>query len=88
MAAVPGLAENLRLQDEAAQKLKRFRHQHGALSLETRETRPVFVNDRIQDLAVEEKNRAKSLIEDFMIAANGVAARASAATSETLAPRT
>jgi len=37
------------------------------------------VDDRIQDLAVEEKNRARALIEDFMIAANGVAARASAA---------
>ena len=73
--AVPGLAENLQLQDRTAQKLKSFRHTHGALSLETLEARPVFDGDQISDLEVEEKNRAKEIIEDFMIAANGVTAR-------------
>ena len=48
---------------------------NGALSLETIEARPVFEGDAIRDLQVEEKNRAKELIEDFMIAANGVTAR-------------
>ena len=75
IAAVPGLAENLRLQDSAAQKMKELRHVHGALSLETIEARPVFDGDQIRDLEVEEKNRAKEIIEDFMIAANGVTAR-------------
>ena len=74
-AAVPGLDGNLRLQDEAAQRMKQFRHVHGALSLETLEAKPVFAGERIQDLAVEGKNRAKTIIEDFMIAANGVTAR-------------
>jgi len=75
IAAVEGLAENLRLQDRAAQSMKTFRHVHGALSLETIEARPVFDGDQIQSLEVEEKNRAKEIIEDFMIAANGVTAR-------------
>ena len=74
-AAVPGLAENLRIQDRAAQLLKNLRHLHGALSLDTIEARPIFDGDQIRDLAVEEKNRAKEIIEDFMIAANGVTAR-------------
>jgi ribonuclease R len=75
IAAVAGLAENLRVQDRIAQSLKHLRHVHGALSLETIEAKPVFDGDQIRDLAVEEKNRAKELIEDFMIAANGVTAR-------------
>lgn len=75
ITAVNGLAENLRLQDRVAQNLKNLRHIHGALSLETIEAKPVFEGDQIRDLEVEEKNRAKELIEDFMIAANGVTAR-------------
>jgi exoribonuclease-2 len=75
IAAAIGLDENLRLQDRAAQSMKNFRHVHGALSLETIEARPVFDGDQIRDLEVEQKNRAKDIIEDFMIAANGVTAR-------------
>jgi VacB/RNase II family 3'-5' exoribonuclease len=73
--AVQGLAENLQLQDQVAQGMKNFRHIHGALSLETIEARPVFDGDQIQSLEIDEKNRAKEIIEDFMIAANGVTAR-------------
>jgi ribonuclease R len=75
VAAASGLDENLRLQDRAAQRMKNFRHIHGALSLETIEARPIFDGDQIRDLEVEKKNRAKGIIEDFMIAANGVTAR-------------
>jgi VacB/RNase II family 3'-5' exoribonuclease len=75
ITAVNGLDENLRLQDKAAQNMKNLRHVHGALSLETTEATPVFDGDQIRDLQVETKNRAKELIEDFMIAANGVTAR-------------
>ena len=70
-----GLAENLRLQDKAAQSMRNFRHVHGALSLETIEARPIFDGDQIRDLEVENKNRATDIIEDCMIAANGVTAR-------------
>ena len=75
VAAVKGLEENLRLQDKAAQSMKNLRHVHGALSFETVEARPVFDGDEIRDLEVEKKNRAKDIIEDFMIGANGVTAR-------------
>ena len=68
--AVPGLDQQLRLQDRVAQRLKTRRHQQGALSLETIEPRAVFDGDVLTDLRVEQKNRAKELIEDFMIAAN------------------
>jgi VacB/RNase II family 3'-5' exoribonuclease len=73
--AVDGLAENLLLQDRVAQSMKKLRHLHGALSLETIQANPVFDGDQIQALEIEEKNRAKEIIEDFMIAANGVTAR-------------
>ena len=75
VAAVNGLEENLRLQDKAAQGMKNLRHLHGALSFETVEARPVFDGDEIRDLEVEKKNRAKDIIEDFMIGVNGVTAR-------------
>jgi VacB/RNase II family 3'-5' exoribonuclease len=75
IAAVKGLQENLRLQDGAAQSMKNLRHVHGALSFETVEARPVFEGDEIRDLEVERRNRAKDIIEDFMIGANGVTAR-------------
>lgn len=75
LAAVKGLAENLRLQDQTAQRMKALRHVHGALSLETIEARPVFDGDMLLDLREDQKNRAKDIIEDFMIAANGATAR-------------
>jgi exoribonuclease R len=59
IAAVPGLDENLRLQDRTAQKLKALRHLRGALDLETIETHPVFEGDKLADLKIEQKNRAK-----------------------------
>jgi VacB/RNase II family 3'-5' exoribonuclease len=75
ISAVPGLAENLQLQDRVAQRLKTLRHEHGALTLETVEARLVFDADELKDLQAERKNRAKDIIEDFMIAANGATAR-------------
>lgn len=75
VARVPGLDENLRIQDRAAKALKKLRHQHGALEFQTIEARAILKGDAVTDLRVDEKNRAKELIEDFMIAANGVTAR-------------
>jgi len=68
--AVSGLDAQLRLQDQVAQRLKTRRHEQGALSLETIEPRAVFDGEVLTDLRVEQKNRAKELIEEFMIAAN------------------
>ena len=75
VGAVPGLADCLRLQDQAAQRLKTYRHEHGALELETIEVRAQFDGDAVSGLVAEARNRAKEIIEDFMIAANGAIAR-------------
>lgn len=75
VAAVKGLAENLRLQDRTAQRLRHLRHIHGALSLKMLEARPLFDGEQVCAFAVKNENRAKEMIEDFMIAANSVTAR-------------
>lgn len=75
VAAVSGLAENLRLQDQAAQNMKSYRHAHGALSFETIEAKPVFEGDTISRLEFEHRTRADEIIENLMITANGVTAR-------------
>ena len=73
--AINGLAENIQLQDLAARRMKNFRHQHGALSLTTIQAVPVFDGTTLINLDFDQDNRAKDLIEDFMIVANGVTAR-------------
>ena len=75
IGVVPGLADNLRLQDTVAQRLRACRHEHGALELESLEVRARIEGDAVVGLERDERNRAKELIEDFMIAANGVIAR-------------
>jgi VacB/RNase II family 3'-5' exoribonuclease len=75
VAASAELQAQLKLQDQVAQALKTERHNHGALDIETIEVSPVMLNDNVVDLQKQEKNRATELIEDFMIAANGVVAR-------------
>jgi VacB/RNase II family 3'-5' exoribonuclease len=70
----PSLAVNLRIQDKVAQKLRAKRHLRGALELQTLEARPIFDGDEIKDLQIDETNRAKEIIEDFMIAANDITA--------------
>jgi exoribonuclease-2 len=75
LAEVPGLDRQLRQQDQAAQALRRVRYERGALNFETAQPRPVFNDGVLTDMRADERNRAKELIEDFMIAANGVVAR-------------
>jgi VacB/RNase II family 3'-5' exoribonuclease len=70
VAGTPGIDAQLRLQDRVGQALGSRRHYRGALTLETTGSRVVFDGDVLADLRPEEKNRAKDLIEDFMIAAN------------------
>jgi exoribonuclease-2 len=74
VAAVEGLADQMRLQDDVAQRLRERRHEHGALVLATIETKAVMEDGAVVEVRHEEKNRAHELIEDFMIAANGVIA--------------
>jgi VacB/RNase II family 3'-5' exoribonuclease len=75
VAASAPLQEQLRLQDVAAQALKKLRHEHGALDLETIEARAVVREGVVTGIELTKKSRARALIEDFMIAANGAMAR-------------
>src|SRR5216684_8018402 len=75
VAASAELQAQLKLQNEVAQALKNERFRHGALNIETTEVHPVMLNEQVVDIARQEKNLATELIEDFMIAANGVVAR-------------
>ena len=75
VAAVAGLEQQLRQQDQVAQTLRRIRSKRGALNFETVQARPVFNDGVLTDMRADERNRAKELIEDFMIASNGVVAR-------------
>jgi VacB/RNase II family 3'-5' exoribonuclease len=75
VAASADLEAQLRLQDEVAQKLRGRRYENGALDLQTSEVLPLVLNAQVVDVVKQEKNHATELIEDFMIAANGVVAR-------------
>ncbi len=75
VTAVKGMDEQLRLQDKVAQSLKRVREEQGALGLTTLEAQAVYEGGKLADLKPDEDNRAKELIEYFMIAANGVVAK-------------
>jgi VacB/RNase II family 3'-5' exoribonuclease len=76
VAASAALQQQLRMQNQIAQMLRRERSNHGALNLQTIETHPILLRDGAIDIEAEQKNDATQLIEDFMIAANGVVARA------------
>jgi len=75
LAASAALEAQLRWQDAAAQALRVERYRHGALNIETIETRPVISHGEITSVEKQDKNRATELIEDFMIASNEVVAR-------------
>jgi exoribonuclease-2 len=75
LAQVPGLDAQLRLHDTLATQLRQWRHERGALNINTVSARPVFRDGQLVDLRADEKNRAKDLIADLMIAANGATAR-------------
>jgi VacB/RNase II family 3'-5' exoribonuclease len=75
LAAVSGLDRQLRDQDRVAQALRRARYARGALDFETAQARPVFNDGVLTDLRADARNRAKELIEDLMVASNGVVAR-------------
>ena len=65
------LSENIKLQDQVAQNLRKHRYEVGALDFETIHARSTFLEDVIKSLEADRKNKAQELIEDFMIAANG-----------------
>ena len=69
------IAAQLELHDEAATRMRRRRFELGALDFDTIEARPVAQGGRVVDLVVTRKNRARELVEDLMIGANGATAR-------------
>jgi exoribonuclease-2 len=75
VAASPELQAQLKLQDEAALKLREARHRLGALTFDRIEAEPVMTDGRVTAIAARVSNRAAHLIEDFMIAANETMAR-------------
>jgi VacB/RNase II family 3'-5' exoribonuclease len=75
VASSADLQAQLHLQNEVAQKLKKLRYVNGALNIETDELLPLLLNEQVVDVVNQQKNYATELIEDFMIAANGVVAR-------------
>jgi exoribonuclease-2 len=74
VAASKALQAQLKLQNQVAQRLRSERYRNGALNLETIETHAILQGKAI-DIEAQQKNAATELIEDFMIAANGVVAR-------------
>ncbi|HEY2366566.1 MAG TPA: RNB domain-containing ribonuclease [Polyangiaceae bacterium] len=74
--SIPGAIEDqLRAQDRMAQRLRAHRKEHGALDLQTAEATVVAKDGEVVDLRLVEESRSRQLIEEFMIAANGVVAR-------------
>lgn len=73
-ASVP-LQEQLRLQNEAAGRLRDQRHRLGALNFDRIETDAVVENGQVQSVTARKKSCADLLIEDFMVAANEVMAK-------------
>jgi exoribonuclease-2 len=70
IAQVAGLEAQLKLQDEATTRLAALRRRNGALNLEINQPAPVVADGKIVGLAAQEHNRARDIIESFMIAAN------------------
>jgi exoribonuclease-2 len=72
---LPALAQQVRTQADVAARLRSRREQEGALDFDRTEVKPVMGDGMVKDLHVERSNRARDMIESFMIAANGVTAR-------------
>lgn len=71
----PAIAEQVRVQDEAAQRIKAARFGNGSITLESSETRATVENGEVKELEKHRQNRAHELIENLMIGANQVTAR-------------
>jgi exoribonuclease-2 len=71
----PDIAEQVTLQDEAARRLIALRRREGLLDFESLEPRAVVAQGRVVDIQSVVQNRARDIIESFMIAANSALAR-------------
>lgn len=71
----PEIDRSLRLHDQAASRLFLYRHQLGALDLHTIEPHAVIKHHEVVDLVEQPRNRGRLIIENLMIAANGITTR-------------
>jgi exoribonuclease-2 len=72
---VPGMDQQLRTQDAVAQQLRARRREQGSLDFQTFQPKAVFDGDRVVEIVQQPQNRARQIIEEFMVATNGVTAR-------------
>src|SRR5882762_5806627 len=70
IAAVPGMAEQLKLQMTVSTKLREWRKRQGTLAFARPEVVPVVENGQVKDLKVAQHTVAEDIIESFMVAAN------------------
>jgi len=73
--AVTGMDEQIRAQDAVSLKLRKRRFEQGALEFRTIQSRTIFSGDQVVDVEQQQPNRARQLIEELMLATNGVTAR-------------
>ncbi|MCX6178887.1 MAG: RNB domain-containing ribonuclease [Chlorobiales bacterium] len=73
-SVVQGLDKQLRVQDTVAQKLRLHRHRKGSLEFQTFQPHAIFEGERVVEIKQQEQNRARQLIEEFMIATNACTA--------------
>jgi exoribonuclease II len=72
---VAGMDAQIRTQDAISQKLRKRRFENGALEFRSIQSRTVFAGDQVVDVEQQQPNRARQLIEELMLATNGVTAR-------------
>ena len=70
VATVPGLIEQIELQQKASIRLQAYRTAKGALQFESIESTAVMEGGEIKGIKSVEPNAARKLIENFMVAAN------------------
>jgi exoribonuclease-2 len=75
LAAAPHIRQQVQLHDQLATRLRQWRQRRGALDVRTVAARAVLQDGRLVDLRGEDRNRAKDLIADVMIATNAATAR-------------
>ena len=76
LGRIAGLDQQLRTQDRLGALMREQRQRAGALEFDRNEVKPIMDDDgAVKALQAEAPNRARDIIESFMVAANAVTAR-------------
>jgi exoribonuclease-2 len=76
LAGLSGLEQQLRTQDHLGALMREQRQRSGALEFDRNEVKPILDDaGAVTELRPDLSNRARDIIESFMVAANGVTAR-------------